>query len=463
MNLRSLAKRLPYPVKQGFKYAYGLLPPRLQYGKVFWETYNFLQDSQWWSRAQLEEYQMQQLSRLLEHAYNNVPYYRKIFEERGLKPSNIQNLYDFKSFPQLDKNTFKANAEQLVDQTLDRKKLSKNHTSGTTGKALQFYENIFTGEKELAFIYHQWSRVGYLPGSPRVEMRGAIDRNNPIHFDPALRVLRLSPLIDSKEILTSYIKHISRFGAKFLHGYPGAIASFANSIKRFGLNLPFKFQAVLFASEAVYEWEREITQEVFGCRAFSHYGMTEKVVLAAECEKSKNYHCIPQYGITEFDPNTNEIIGTGFLNFASPFIRYRTTDIASPPISLGCSKCDRNYFPVFPNVEGRIEDFIITPDGSLISPASITHPFKDLVTIKDTQIVQDSLENVLLFVVPWENVDKTTLEAEVKTLCNDLSQLFGERVRVQCEIISEIERSASGKFKWIRSELTKNITEDGIS
>jgi len=47
MNLRSLAKRLPYPVKQGFKYAYGLLPPRLQYGKVFWETYNFLQDSQW--------------------------------------------------------------------------------------------------------------------------------------------------------------------------------------------------------------------------------------------------------------------------------------------------------------------------------------------------------------------------------------------------------------------------------
>ena len=92
MDTRNLAKRLPYPIQQGLKYAYGSLPPRLRYGKVFWEAYNFLQESQWWSKERLEEYQIQQLSKLLNHSYENVPYYRKVFDERGLKPKDIQDF-----------------------------------------------------------------------------------------------------------------------------------------------------------------------------------------------------------------------------------------------------------------------------------------------------------------------------------------------------------------------------------
>ncbi|GAF70105.1 unnamed protein product, partial [marine sediment metagenome] len=65
MSLRELAKRhLPYPAKQGFKYIYSAILPRFRYDKVFWDTYHFLQKSQWWSREKLEEYQMQQLSTL---------------------------------------------------------------------------------------------------------------------------------------------------------------------------------------------------------------------------------------------------------------------------------------------------------------------------------------------------------------------------------------------------------------
>ncbi len=52
---------------------------------AFLKTYRLLKKSQWWTKEQLEEYQMQQLSKLLNHAYENVPYYRRIFDERGLK------------------------------------------------------------------------------------------------------------------------------------------------------------------------------------------------------------------------------------------------------------------------------------------------------------------------------------------------------------------------------------------
>jgi len=68
MSIRTIVKKLPYPLKEGLKYIYSTIPPRFRYGKVFWDTYNFLQKSQWWSGENLEEYQMQQLSKLLYHA-----------------------------------------------------------------------------------------------------------------------------------------------------------------------------------------------------------------------------------------------------------------------------------------------------------------------------------------------------------------------------------------------------------
>jgi phenylacetate-CoA ligase len=462
MTLRDTVKRLPYPIQQSIRYVYSLIPPRIRYGRVFWETYNFLQESQWWSKERLEDYQMQQLNKLLKHAYENVPYYRRVFDERGLKPKDIQSLNDFKKLPYLDKNTFKLHAQDMIARNFSLKKLHMSHTSGTTGKPLQFYQDDFAAQREWAFIHHQWSRVGYKPGDARVEFRGAVNRSNPVYYDPVSKVLRLSPLVDSKETAIYYMEKIESFGSQFLHGYPGAIASFANAIKQFKLIVPFQLKAVLFASEAVYEWEREIVREVFNCRIYSHYGMAEKVVLAAECEYSDHYHCLPQYGITEIDPNTREIIGTGFLNYANPFIRYRTTDIASLPVFTKCEKCGRNYYPVFAKVEGRLEDFIITPKGALIAPAIITHPFKDLKTIKDTQVVQESLGCVTLKAVPWDKSNMELLKLELKTLCGDLQSILGDEMQIKSEIVDEVQHPKSGKFKWVISNISRDSLEKGI-
>lgn len=73
---------LEKPARQIYGNLVGQLPPRLRYGKVFWDTYKFLQESQWWSREKLERYQLQQLNKLLRLASENVPYYRRVFDER---------------------------------------------------------------------------------------------------------------------------------------------------------------------------------------------------------------------------------------------------------------------------------------------------------------------------------------------------------------------------------------------
>ncbi len=460
-RLEQIGRLLPRPIQQSLRYIYGALPPAIRYGKVFWETYKFLQESQWWSREKLEEYQMQQLSKLLHHAYENVPYYRKVFDERGLKPKDIQDFDDLKKLPYLTKDDFKTHFNELVAQNINLKNLPMSHTSGTSGKPLQFYTSPSIGQMELAFIFHQWSRVGYKPDDLRVEIRGQIkEEKNRVEFDPASKVLRLSPRIDNKEVAQYYLERIREFKANFIHGYPSAIAFFAHAIKKYGLAVPFQLKAVLFASEAVYDWEREIVNEIFNCRVFSHYGMAEQVALAAECEGSSYYHCLPQYGITEVDPETNEIIGTGFLNYINPFIRYRTTDVASG-ILPHCKHCVREYYPVFKKLEGRIGDYLVTPRG-LVGPAVITHPFKDLKTIKDTQVVQKSIDCVILRVVPWEKNNLSTYKTEVACLSRSLQNILGDELRIEVEEVDKIKRTKSGKFKWIISDVSMGMLEMGL-
>jgi phenylacetate-CoA ligase len=361
----------------------------------------------------------------------------------------------------LTKDDFKNHFKELVATNINLKNLPKSQTSGTSGKPLQFYRTRSIGQKELAFIFHQWSRVGYKPGDSRVAIRGAIiEHENPVQFNPVSNVLRLSPRVDNMETAKCYLQRIKKSKSGFIHGYPSAIASFAHIIKKYGLSVPFQLKAVLFASEAVYDWERKIVGEVFKCRVFSHYGMAEQVVLAAECEDSSYYHCLPQYGITEINPKTNEIIGTSFLNYINPFIRYRTTDIASTIISC-CDHCGRGYYPVFEKIEGRIEDYIVTSRG-LVGPAIITHPFKDLKTIKDTQIVQRSMDLIMLRIAPWDKKDSIAYKTEVKQLGRDLQKILGADMRIEIEEMEQIERAKSGKFKWIVSDVSKGMLEKGL-
>jgi phenylacetate-CoA ligase len=419
--MQKLVKKLPYPVKQGLKYVYGAIPFSIRYGKAFRETYKFLQESQGWSKSKLEDYQMHQLEKLLNYTYKNVSYYRRIFDERGLKPGYIQTLNDLKQLPYLTKDNLKNNFEDFIAKNVNVSCLKKVSTSGTSGKPLQFYWDINEIQKEWAFTCHHWSCVGYKPGDTLIQLRGTvIDSDKPVNYDPVMRVLRLSPRIDNKRIV-----------------------------------------AVFFASETIYPWQRQVTEELFGCRVFGFYGMAEHVVTARECENSTNYHCVPQYGITEISPSSNEIIGTGFLNYANPFIRYKTTDIASQINSTGCSECGREYNPVFKAIEGRIEDFIINPEGVPVSPAVITHPFKTLETIMHTQIIQTEPDKLLLKIVPWNLAITKEYENEVKQLCHGLQKIVGTAMHIKTENVNSIKTTKSGKFKWIISDVSRDFLKRG--
>ena len=145
-QLEDMGKKLPQPMQQGLKYVYAAIPFSTRYGKVFWETYNFLQESQWWSKEKLEEYQRRQLQRLLLHAYENVPHYQRVFNERGLKPTHIQNFDDLRKLPYLTRELIQEELPNLVAKNYPRLKLHYATTGGSTGTPLGFYEERGTSQ-----------------------------------------------------------------------------------------------------------------------------------------------------------------------------------------------------------------------------------------------------------------------------------------------------------------------------
>jgi len=347
-------------------------------GRNFVSMYNFLKESEQWSGEKLRGYQQKQLKKLLEHAVKHVPFY-----------SNIQLTCDdpFKNlqkFQILEKETIRDNISEFRANAILQKKTYHVTTSGTTNDIFfEFNLDNSTYGKEWAFKTTGWRRVGFMPGDKMISFRGTKLRNTNKGLywqdNPVYNWLEMSPFHLSEENLPKYIQKIKKFRPKYIHGYPSLLSILARYVEKTEEKFP-SVRAILVASESIYPGQRELIERAFNTRLFSFYGMSEKVILAPECEYDHRYHAFPEYGVTEIvdkngDPvgegERGELVGTGFLNYCMPFIRYRTGDYAV--LSEQKCKCKRNHFMMEGLIGRSSDDFLVGKNGTLFSMTSIYH------------------------------------------------------------------------------------------
>ena len=462
MSIKKLVKKLPYPIQQSMRYIYGAIPLRFRYGKVFWKTYNFLQESQWWSREKLEEYQMQQLNKLLHHAYENVPYYRRIFHERGLKPRHVQSIDDLRKLPYLTKDDVRNNFGQLIARNIPKSRFKYVTTSGSTGIPLWFYEErSITTAREQAFHQRMRDWIGYKLDDKCIVLRGNIIKRFEKgerawwEYNPVDNLLTLSSYHMTEENLFKYIEKLNGFQPKFIQAYPSTVAVLAQFIKEHGMKPIPSIRAILCGSENLYASQRKMLEEVSRCRIFSWYGHTEKLVLAGECEKDSRYHIFTEYGVTELVKNSGnpvesegemgEIIGTGFNNYVMPFIRYRTGDLAIYTQEK-CS-CGRHY-PLIKNVEGRLQEYIVKRDNHLIplGDMQIRNIFDN---VKQFQFYQDKKGEVIFNIVKGDGYTSKDTE----DIRRELYRRIGDDMILEIRFVDHIPRLTSGKYRFLIQKL----------
>ena len=438
---------------------YGLKLYRREYGSKLKALLDIYEKRQWSSPDVLEIYQNQKLAELITHCYKNVRYYRKIMEERGLKPGDIRAVGDLSKLPVLTRDDVRNNFDALTATNFKKSSLIIGHTSGTTGSPLEFYYDADVCRAKNAAEWRQKGVANIRLGDPIAFFLGRmvvpIKRKGPPfwRYNWILNHLYFSSFHISKANIETYINKLVAFEPKAIEGYPSTIYILAASLESIGRTLPL--QAVFTSSEPLQPHHRELMEKVFKTSVFDYFGMAERVAFATECEHHAGKHQNSDFGIVELlgpdgcavkTGSMGRIVATGLHNYAMPLIRYKTSDIssASPEIC----KCGRG-FPLMSNVMTKDEDIVTTPDGRYISSSILTHPFKPMHSVAESQIIQESLNLIRILIVKrdsYKDDDSEYLKEEFK-------KRLGENVNVNIELVDAIPRTASGKYKWVLSRV----------
>jgi phenylacetate-CoA ligase len=378
------------------------------------------------------------IGRLLRFAKAEVPYYRT----RPVSPE------DLSTWPILDKSKLQEEPHQFLPGGVPRPRSLHLHTSGTTGAPLTIHCTPEAYQTEMAFRWRHkaWaglpfgSRGAYIAGHPIVSP----GRRKPPFwvFDGAENRLLLSSYHISEETAPSYLRELEKFAPEFLHGYPSSLHLLALSALQHGSEI--RPRAVFTASETLLSSQLGTIERAFEAKVFNWYGQTELTCNIVECERG-SLHVRSDYGFLEV-LDDGSMVCTGFNNLAMPMIRYRTGD----RIRLGKGQCGCGRpFPLVDHIEGRVEDYVVTPEGYLIG--RLDHLFKGVDGVREAQIVQRETSALLLRIVREKSYNGRS-EEHIRA---EARKRLGPAMRLQFEYPALIERGAGGKFRFVVNECSR--------
>jgi phenylacetate-CoA ligase len=464
--LKNIYNLSPIFLQNALLSGFSLFLDRERYGGEYQSYRELLQKNEWSSEEDLTAYQENQLQKLIKHAYDTVPYYKKIFQERKLVPNDIRKITDLQKLPVLTKKDIKGNFNELLSSSFKLGRLKKGHTSGTTGSPLEICYDpsiIFITYAALDRQY-QWANASLRRFGDKIAvLRGNVivplKRKNPPFWRQNFihNQLLLSSFHLSKDNLPFYFDKIRQFSPKILDGYPSTLFVLAKYLHNRGEKYPM--HAVISSSETLYDFQREMIEDSFQCKMFDYYALAERVVFATECEKHQGHHLCSEYGITEIVDQDNQpvtagsegrMIGTSLQNFGMPLIRYVTDDrTAIKPIKCACGRS----LPLIEDVATKAEDMLTLKDGRLISSSTLTHPFKPMYSVEESQIIQEDYDHIRIKLVPNEKFRDT----DAQHLINEFQARLGNDVKIEIEMVDNLPRTKSGKFRWVISHVELGI------
>jgi phenylacetate-CoA ligase len=439
--------------------AYALWIDRHRYGPRLRATLEELRSRERWDRERLRNLQGERLRAIVGHAYRHSRYYRGLLDERGITPDDVGGVDDLSRLPLLTRDVVRAQAPDLMTRPRPGRGWLHGHTSGTTGSPLSLWYDRQTCVMNNAVDRRQkrWAGmpddgwIGLLLG--RVVLAPARKRAPYWRVNYVHRQVWFSSFHLSDETLPSYVAEMKRRGLRYLEGYPSTLYVIARYLERHGQQLPLS--AAFTSSETLLPVQRETIEQAFGCRLFDFYGLAERVIFAGECEEHAGKHISEDYGIVEVVDDAGQpvpegtpgyLVGTSLHNTAMPMVRYRTSDVSAIiPEQCACGRTFRRLR----DVTTKAEDFVVTPGGRLISPSILTHPFKPLTGIRESQIVQDRPDHLLIRLVPAPDYDAN----EEHRLLTALRERLGSEMQLTIQLVSEVPRAPSGKFRWVVSEI----------
>ena len=321
-----------------------------------------LEKTQWYSRREIENYQIKKMREIIKYAYDNVPYYHKIMREKGLKPDDFKRREDLKRLPVLTKDIIRARINDLRPKALSEKAILYQ-TGGSTGEPLKFYITHDMLGWATAATYRAWKWYGYVLGEKQALLWGA-------QFDIRMRDsmwIRIKDYIGRKRVFNTFYldsdivrriaREINKFKPAMIRGFSSSLYAFSKLAAEEGIEV-WTPKVVISTGEKLFDYMRTDIENCFSAKLRDGYGGRETSIVAYQCPDTDLYHISAENGIMEVvrdnesvsEGEIGQILITDFHNKAMPWIRYAVGDAAVVGEECNCGR----GLPTLRRIEGRI-------------------------------------------------------------------------------------------------------------
>lgn len=430
-----------------------VVPPLYQLvGRPYAQMQRELQHKEMLGEEELARLQLRRLHDLLDHCYENVPFYRAMFDELGAQPGDIKSLEDYATLPSLSKETLKANAQSLLATNYAGENLVTVSTGGSTGVPVQLHHDRTYYSWGWAVFQRNLVWAGHSPGERQAWFTRPPHGGVREHVALALeRRLVLGVGDQSRKTVAIWAEKIARFRPRLLYGYPSAIVALATYLLDSDIRID-GVQRIVSSSETLFDAQKVLIEEAFGAKVFNQYGATECYGLASECSCG-SMHVNSDVNLIEFERmdaptvggHGHELLVTPLLNRSMPLLRYEIGDEAVPV--TGRCECGRP-FPRMRLDVGRVGDILAFSDGTVISsllPERVVRGVPGIARFQFRQIESDVLELLIVRTAQFpESVDGVASRME-----DELEKAAGFRATITLRFVDEIPVTSSGKHRYV--------------
>ncbi len=415
---------------------------------MFWQK-----DIETMKRSDLESLQLQRLKHLVQYCYDNVPFYRKRFDEHGITADKIKTLKDIEYIPVTTKEDIRDNYPYGLFAVPMKKIVRIHASSGTTGKPTV----VGYTKNDLQMWSDVVSRVCVEAGATDDDVAqisfgyGLFTGALGLHY--GLEQIGASVIPVSSGNTEKQVMLMQDFGTTVLISTPSYAMYIGEVAKDMGVRKDdLKLRLGLFGSEGCTEEMRKAIEETMGIIATDNYGLSELVGpgVSGECHLRQGMHIAEDHFYPELINSetcetldrgeTGELVITTLTKEGIPLIRYRTKDITR--LNYDTCDCGRTHVRMA-KVMGRSDDMFklkgvnVFPSQieSILVTAEHIGPHYQLTLRRENYM--DNLE------VKVELIDGSLLEkySELEKLQKSIKHKLYTVLGIDCKVVLTEPRS----------------------
>jgi phenylacetate-CoA ligase len=455
----TIYKHSPLWIQNLLVSAYGYKWKQRRFGGIFKDEYAKAKERENFTTEQWNKYQIEQLQKILLHAFEHVRYYKTSFAKHGINNETLKKITPeaLSRLPVLLKEDLrKYGSTSLISD----KKEKAGHffsSSGSTGTPTKILFSHAMHQRWMALFelrVRNWAGVNsFMPrgmiGGRRV-LPNASNKQPFYRYNAFEKQVYFSAYHINGKNAGNYLKGMRRYQVEYMTGYAMSNFFLARFFKDQQINAP-QLKAVLASSEKLTKEMRQCFTEVYNCKTYDSWSGVEACGLITECEQG-NLHISPDAGFIEvlndeMQPvktgEAGSVYCTGFINFDQPLVRYAIGDTII--LSDKTCNCGRQMC-VVQDILGRNEDIIIGKDGrEMVRFHSI---FNGLNSIKQAQVIQESVDSIIIKVVADKKLDNKEKQIMRERIISQLGEM-----NIYFDCVENIPLNNNGKFQAVVSKV----------